>query len=47
MPDTNPLERVNNEIGRCSDVIDIFPNHASVIRLAGALRSEQNDEWLV
>ena len=45
--DTNPLERFNKEIGRRADVVGIFPDDRSLIRLAGMLCIEQNDEWLV
>jgi transposase-like protein len=44
---TNPLERVNREIGRRSDVVGIYPNDAALVRLASMLLIEQNDEWLV
>ena len=44
---TNPLERVNREIGRRSDVVGILPNDRALVRLAASLLVEQNDEWLV
>jgi putative transposase len=44
---TNPLERFNREVGRRTDVVGIFPDDQSLVRLAGMLCIEQNDEWLV
>ena len=42
---TNPLERLNKEVKRRTDVVGIFPSEQSILRLIGAVRLEANDEW--
>lgn len=45
IPVTNPIERLNKEVKRRADIVGVFPNEASIMRLIDTVLFEQNDEW--